>query len=232
MMELFPHALEVESLRLSLWVAGWAVIGSLPPGVPWRGCWRGSRFPGKTLLDGLVHLPLVLPPVVIGYTLLVLMGKERASGVTASENHRSQLQLQLERGRSGIRGDGLPAAGAGGTAFDRSGRPGAGDGRSHAGRWTSAGFFYRDAAADPAGGVVRGDIVFRPQPGRIRGDDHVCFQHSGPDPHASAGALHVDAGSGRGSRGSAALHYLGDYGAAGPGRLGNLGATSQSTAKR
>jgi molybdate transport system permease protein len=38
------------------------------------------RFPGKWLLDGLVHLPLVLPPVVIGYLLLVLLGKTGAVG--------------------------------------------------------------------------------------------------------------------------------------------------------
>jgi molybdate transport system permease protein len=38
------------------------------------------RFPGKWLLDGLIHLPLVLPPVVIGYLLLVLLGKKGAIG--------------------------------------------------------------------------------------------------------------------------------------------------------
>jgi molybdate transport system permease protein len=33
------------------------------------------NFPGKALLDGLIHLPLVLPPVVVGYLLLVAMGR-------------------------------------------------------------------------------------------------------------------------------------------------------------
>jgi molybdate transport system permease protein len=38
------------------------------------------HFPGKTLLDGLVHLPLVLPPVVIGYLLLTLLGRRGIIG--------------------------------------------------------------------------------------------------------------------------------------------------------
>jgi molybdate transport system permease protein len=73
-------ALEVESLRLSLWVSGWAVIGSLPAGIGVAWVLARFRFPGKILLDGLVHLPLVLPPVVTGYTLLVLMGKNGPLG--------------------------------------------------------------------------------------------------------------------------------------------------------
>jgi len=81
MMEAFAlTALEVEALRLSLWVSGWAVLGSLPAGIAVAWVLARLRFPGKVLLDGLVHLPLVLPPVVTGYTLLVLMGKNGPLG--------------------------------------------------------------------------------------------------------------------------------------------------------
>jgi molybdate transport system permease protein len=73
-------ALEVESLRLSLWVSGWAVVGSLPVGIGVAWVLARLRFPGKVLLDGLVYLPLVLPPVVTGYTLLVVMGKNGPLG--------------------------------------------------------------------------------------------------------------------------------------------------------
>jgi molybdate transport system permease protein len=73
-------ALEVESLRLSLWVSGWAVVGSLPAGIAVAWVLARLRFPGKVLLDGLVYLPLVLPPVVTGYALLVLMGKNGPLG--------------------------------------------------------------------------------------------------------------------------------------------------------
>jgi molybdate transport system permease protein len=71
---------ELEAARLSLWVAAWAVLAGLPPGVLVAWVLARKRFPGKSLLDGLVHLPLVLPPVVIGYTLLVLMGKRGVLG--------------------------------------------------------------------------------------------------------------------------------------------------------
>jgi len=66
---------EVDALLLSLKVAFWAVLCCLPFGVFLA--WVLSRldFPGKSLLDGLLHLPLVLPPVVIGYLLLVSLGR-------------------------------------------------------------------------------------------------------------------------------------------------------------
>jgi molybdate transport system permease protein len=72
--------LEQEALQLSLWVSFWAVIVSLPPGILIAWLLGRCSFPGKTLLDGLVHLPLVLPPIVIGYLLLVLMGRNGVIG--------------------------------------------------------------------------------------------------------------------------------------------------------
>jgi molybdate transport system permease protein len=72
--------IEAEALRLSLWVSFWAVAVSLPAGVLAAWVLARTNFPGKTLLDGLIHLPLVLPPVVIGYVLLVLLGRKGALG--------------------------------------------------------------------------------------------------------------------------------------------------------
>lgn len=72
--------LEVEALRLSLRVAAWAVVGSLPLGIAVAWLLARRRFPGKALVDGLVHLPLVLPPVVVGYLLLVLLGRQGPLG--------------------------------------------------------------------------------------------------------------------------------------------------------
>jgi molybdate transport system permease protein len=71
---------EVEALRLSLWVSGWAVAVSLPLGILAAWVLARLRFPGKNLLDGLIHLPLVLPPVVTGYLLLVLLGRNGVIG--------------------------------------------------------------------------------------------------------------------------------------------------------
>jgi molybdate transport system permease protein len=72
--------IEIEALKLSLWVSAWAVAGSLPLGV--LAAWILARlaFPGKSILDGLIHLPLVLPPVVIGYLLLLGFGRKGVFG--------------------------------------------------------------------------------------------------------------------------------------------------------
>lgn len=71
---------ETEALNLSLRVAFWSVTLSLPLGL--LAAWALARwqFYGKTLLNGLIHLPLVLPPVVIGYGLLVLFGRQGPLG--------------------------------------------------------------------------------------------------------------------------------------------------------
>lgn len=65
---------ESEALRLSLSVASRSVAFSLPPAILVAWVLTRRRFIGRTLLDAVVHLPLVLPPVAIGYVLLLLFG--------------------------------------------------------------------------------------------------------------------------------------------------------------
>jgi molybdate transport system permease protein len=65
---------ESEALSLSLSVAARSVILSLPLALLLAWLLTRRRFPGRTLLDAFVHLPLVLPPVVVGYLLLLLFG--------------------------------------------------------------------------------------------------------------------------------------------------------------
>jgi molybdate transport system permease protein len=72
MMWLSPS--EFEALHLSLSVAARSVVFSLPLAIALAWVLTRRRFVGHTLLDAFVHLPLVLPPVVIGYLLLVLFG--------------------------------------------------------------------------------------------------------------------------------------------------------------
>ena len=67
-------AAEQQALWLSLTVALRSVAFSLPFAVAVAWFLSRARFPGKTLIDGLVHLPLVLPPVVVGYLLLIGFG--------------------------------------------------------------------------------------------------------------------------------------------------------------
>lgn len=72
--------LELEALLLSLRVAFWAVLISLPFGICAAWILARREFYGKTLFNGLVHLPLVVPPVVIGYLLLLLLGRNGPLG--------------------------------------------------------------------------------------------------------------------------------------------------------
>ena len=65
---------EWQAVRLSLQVAAWATVLSLPPGIAVAWLLARGRFPGRGLLNALVHLPLILPPVVTGYLLLWLFG--------------------------------------------------------------------------------------------------------------------------------------------------------------
>ncbi len=71
---------EIDALKLSLWVSCWAVAISLPFGILAAWVLARGKFPGKSALDGLIHLPLVLPPVVLGYLLLVLLGNRGILG--------------------------------------------------------------------------------------------------------------------------------------------------------
>lgn len=71
---------EIEALSLSAKVAVWAVALSLPPGIMLAWFLARKDFPGKSLLNALVHLPLVVPPVVVGYGLLVLLGRNGPLG--------------------------------------------------------------------------------------------------------------------------------------------------------
>lgn len=66
---------EWQVVFLSLEVSSMAVVCSLPFGIMMAWILARCRFPGKTLLDSLVHLPLVLPPVVVGYLLLIALGR-------------------------------------------------------------------------------------------------------------------------------------------------------------
>lgn len=73
-------AIEAQALELSLKVALTSVTASLPLGLAVAWLLARRQFPGKMLLDGIVHLPLVVPPVVIGYLLLVVMGRQGVVG--------------------------------------------------------------------------------------------------------------------------------------------------------
>ncbi len=76
---------ETTALLLSLKVAFWSVAASLPFAVALAIILSRLSFPGKSLLDAVVHLPLVLPPVVVGYFLLLAFGRRGPIGAFLEE---------------------------------------------------------------------------------------------------------------------------------------------------
>jgi molybdate transport system permease protein len=71
---------EWQALALSLRVSLWATLLSLPLGVFVAYALARWRFRGRELLNGLIHLPLILPPVVTGYLLLLAFGRKGVIG--------------------------------------------------------------------------------------------------------------------------------------------------------
>lgn len=71
---------ELNALLLSLKVAFFTVLWLLPIGMAFAWLLARKNFIGKNVLDSLIHLPLVLPPVVVGYLLLLIMGRQGVLG--------------------------------------------------------------------------------------------------------------------------------------------------------
>ena len=78
-------------LALSLKVAGWATLVDLVLGIGLGLLLARGRFPGRELLDAVLTLPMVLPPTVLGYYLLVLVGKRGWLGAWLHEQFGIQL---------------------------------------------------------------------------------------------------------------------------------------------
>ena len=76
---------ELGIILLSLKVAFFSVALSLPVAILVAHALARFDFPGKTLLDAVIHLPLVLPPVVVGFALLLLFGKHGPIGAWLNE---------------------------------------------------------------------------------------------------------------------------------------------------
>lgn len=76
---------ELEALRLSLRVGFWNLVIGLPLAVAVAWLLARRSFPGKELLNGLVHLSLILPPVVTGYILLILLGRRGPIGAALED---------------------------------------------------------------------------------------------------------------------------------------------------
>ena len=78
-------AAEWQAVALSLRVSVWATAASLPVGLFTAYALARWEFPGKQIVNGLVHLPLILPPVVTGYLLLLTFGPQGPAGRALAE---------------------------------------------------------------------------------------------------------------------------------------------------
>jgi molybdate transport system permease protein len=77
---------ELTAIELSLRVAFWAMVGSLPLALGMATLLARGRFWGRSALNVVVHLPLVMPPVVTGYFLLILFGRYGVLGRPLAED--------------------------------------------------------------------------------------------------------------------------------------------------
>jgi molybdate transport system permease protein len=73
--------LELEALQVSLKVSLWSLIWTLPLALGAAWLLARTEFRGKAVFNALIHVPLVVPPVVIGYLLLVLLGRQGLIGI-------------------------------------------------------------------------------------------------------------------------------------------------------
>jgi molybdate transport system permease protein len=73
--------LELEALQVSLKVSLWSLIWTLPLALGSAWLLARTEFRGKAVFNALIHVPLVVPPVVIGYLLLVLLGRQGLIGI-------------------------------------------------------------------------------------------------------------------------------------------------------
>jgi molybdate transport system permease protein len=77
---------EWNAVRLSIKVSTWATVVALPFGIAIAYALARREFWGKSILNGIVHLPLILPPVVTGYLLLITFGRRGPAGAFLAEH--------------------------------------------------------------------------------------------------------------------------------------------------
>ncbi len=220
---------EVTALFLSLKVAAVATLCSLPLGLLVAWLLARRRFPGHALLDGLVHLPLILPPVVTGYLLLLGFGRRGVFGAWLAE-----IGIVFSFRWTGAA---LACAVMGFPLMVRAMRLSieAVDGKLEQAAGTLGAspplvFLLVTLAAEPARLPCRSGAGLRQGDGRVRRDDHLRLEHPRRDPNPALGHLHPDPGAGRGG-GRAPSHprFRGGLDA-GPGRVRMAGAAHEPAA--
>ncbi len=160
-------------------MAFWATVISLPLGIWVAWLLARKEFPGKQVLNGLVHLPLILPPVVTGYLLLLTFGRRGYVGqfldqwfgiVLAFRWTGAVLAAAVMAFPLMVRAIRLAFEAVDPKLEQAAGTLGASP------VWV---FVTVTLPLDPARCVGGGGAGLCQGDGRVRGDDHLRFQHSG-----------------------------------------------------
>ena len=187
---------EWQAVRLSLGVAGRLRAASLVPAVLVAWALARERFPGRPLLDALVHLPLVLPPVVIGWLLLILFGIRGPIGALLHDWFGIRLVFTTAGAALACAVMSLPADGARDPAVAGGRRPRPGSRRRAP--WAPGRLDRLFSVTLPLmspGILVGRGVGLRRLPRRIRRGHHLRLQHPGRDPDPAAGDLQRAAGA-------------------------------------
>jgi len=199
---------ESEALHLSLSVAVRSVALSLPLANPLAWLLTRRRFLGHTLLDAFVHLPLVLPPVVVGYLLLVLFGTRGPVGSWLERVFGIELIFTRNGAALATAVMSFPLM----VRAMRISLENVDRGLEDAARTLGAGTADRFATITlplMLPGVLAGAITaFFRGAGRIRRCDHLRFEHSRRNAHPAPGSVHRPANTGRRYGGGAPGRYL------------------------
>ena len=185
---------EITAIRLSLRVAWWAVLGSLPVGVAVAHLLARRRFWGKALLDGSSTCRWSCRRWSPATSCSSLFGRRGLLGAFLAEHFGIVFAFRWTGAALACAIMAFPAAGARHPALDRGGRPPAGGRGRHARRLPALGLPHGHAAADPARHRRRHDPGLRQGAGRVRRHDHLRLQHPRRDPDPALGDLHLHPG--------------------------------------
>ena len=201
MFDLTPD--EWTAILLSLRIAVVATLVALPFGIAIAWLLARKNFWGKSLLDGIVHLPLVLPPVVTGYLLLISFGRRGADRRVPRRHFGIVFSFRWTGAALACGVMGFPllvrAIRLSIEAIDRRLE----DAAATLGANALLGVRHRDAAARAARRHRRHGAVLRQGARRVRRHHHVRLQHPGRDADHLGGDLHLHPSSGRRRRGAA-----------------------------
>src|SRR3954454_10949595 len=185
---------EWTAVRLSIRVATVAMLASLPVGIAVAYLLARARFPGKSIVNRIVVLPLILPPVVTGYLLLLSFGRRGPIGAFLAESFGIAFSFRWTGAALACAVMGFPLLLRAIRLSIEGGRRQARGRARHARREPAAGVPDRDLAPDLAWHHCRSDPRLRQSDGGVRGHHHLRLEHPRRNPDTALRYLHLHPG--------------------------------------